>query len=249
MARSPGRPSSASASQTWTGTRLPLAVTWPIRRYSIASRVASSVATPTRICPASAASPIRRAVFTASPSTVYESLPPTNPATTSPVFKPMCMRNGMPRSRSNSAESSSSTRCMTSAARTARSASSSCACGAPNTAITSSPMILSTCPPYRSTMSVMRSNARSMIAFTSSASRASLSSVNPDRSPNSTVTTRRSSRGACVCAAPHAGQNREPSGTAFPQRMHARAPTLSATRLLPASGSFRRAACADAPSR
>jgi len=39
---------------------------------------------------------------------------------------------------------------MSTAARTARRASSSCTCGTPNTAITASPMNFSTVPPWRS---------------------------------------------------------------------------------------------------
>ncbi len=40
---------------------------------------------------------------------------------------------------------------MSSAARTARNASSSCSTGTPNTAMTASPMNFSTVPPWRST--------------------------------------------------------------------------------------------------
>jgi hypothetical protein len=74
---------------------------------------------------------------------VYAS--PTAPASTSPVFTPTrsakCAPSGRP------AFTSVMAACMPSPARTARSASSSCATGAPKIAITLSPMYLSTVPP------------------------------------------------------------------------------------------------------
>ena len=58
---------------------------------------------------------------------------------------------GHPARPSSEAFSRSTAFCMSSAARTARSASSSCARGRPKTAITASPMNFSTVPPWRST--------------------------------------------------------------------------------------------------
>ena len=107
---------------------------------------------------------------------------------------------------------------MVSAARTARSGSSSCDWGTPNTAITASPMNFSTVPPnaaaacdsslYTSASSARRCSASTRIA----------SSVEPARSANSTVASLRSSppADAGVSGRPQLGQKRAPSGTALP---------------------------------
>ena len=81
-------------------------------------------------------------------------------------------------------------------ARTARSASSSRATGAPHTAMTASPMNFSIVPPYRPITSEARSKYRVRSSRTSSASRPSENVVNPTRSTNSTLTSRRSATGA-----------------------------------------------------
>jgi hypothetical protein len=97
---------------------------------------------------------------------------------------------------SSPAPSSAIQRWIASAARTARSASSSCATGAPNTAITASPMNFSTVPPYRSiSLFAAAWNGRSA-ARTSSGSARSERAVKPTRSTKSTETTFRSSRAA-----------------------------------------------------
>ena len=101
------------------------------------------VRSPTVTLPGRAALWSREATFTVSPTTVYVS--PTAPASTSPVFTPTRRANGL--SMALHSLISSIAACMASAARTARSASSSCATGAPNSAITLSPMYLSTVPP------------------------------------------------------------------------------------------------------
>ena len=80
-------------------------------------------------------------------------------------------------------------------ARTARSASSSCATGTPHTAITASPMNFSTAPLYRPITTrhcpkYALSNSR-----TSSASLDADNGVNPTRSANNTDVTRRSATG------------------------------------------------------
>src|SRR5438093_1101360 len=80
------------------------------------------------------------------------------------------------------------------AARTARSASSSCAAGAPKSAITASPMNFSTVPPKRSSSYRSRSWYGRSIASTSSGSSCSARAVKPTRSAKRTVTTFRSRR-------------------------------------------------------
>ena len=89
----------------------------------------------------------------------------------------------MPTRRANGTSSelhpliSSIASCIASAARTARSASSSWATGAPNSAITLSPMYLSTVPSKRRTSSPRRRSARSTIDFTASGSIRSATAV------------------------------------------------------------------------
>src|SRR6185503_1084380 len=105
----------------------------------------------------------------------------------SPVSTPA--RAWMPDPRLGMAFTSSS------AARTARSASSSRATGAPQTAITASPMNFSTVPPYRPITSEARSKYRLRTSRTSSASFSSANGVKPTRSANRTLTRRRSATG------------------------------------------------------
>jgi hypothetical protein len=109
------------------------------------------------------------------------------------------------------------------AARTARSASSSWATGAPNTPTTASPMNFSTVPPWRS--SSWRSLAWNVprIARTSSGSSRSARPVEPTRSANTTVTTLRSSRAPTARASswPHALQKRAPAGFSWPHAAQA----------------------------
>ncbi len=107
----------------------------------VSSRVVSS----THTCPGAAADCTRAAVFTASPATIPCWVAPTVTAT-SPVTRPTRIaRSGTPTVSPSDATASTSS----SPARTARSASSSCAVGTPQTAITASPMNFSTVPPYR----------------------------------------------------------------------------------------------------
>src|SRR5205814_1223472 len=75
--------------------------------------------------------------------------------------------------------------------RTARSASSSWATGAPKTAMTASPTYFSTTPPSRSISSRTRAWYGLSVAWTSSGSAASDSAVNPTRSTKMTETTLR----------------------------------------------------------
>ena len=108
--------------------------------------------------------------------------------------------------------------CIANAARTARSSSSSCATGTPNTAITASPMNFSTVPPNRSISSTIASkNGRSTPRRSSGSSRVA-SSVDPLMSAKITVTTLRSSG-----VTPAAGAGSPPLGDAsgvpqFPQK-------------------------------
>ena len=95
-----------------------------------------------------------------------------------------------------------------SAARTARSGSSSWARGAPHTAISSSPMILSTVPPCASITGTSAPKQSSRSSFTASGSRPSAMVVNPARSAKATVTTRRSPAATRPRATPQDGQNR-----------------------------------------
>jgi hypothetical protein len=111
--------------------------------------------------------------------------------------------------------SSSATRSrITSPARTARSASSSRALGAPKTAITASPTNLSSVPPQRSISDFARAWYACSRSRTSSGSADSDAAVKPTRSTKSTDTTLRSSRavGAASRGAPHARQKRARSG-------------------------------------
>ena len=101
-----------------------------------ASRTRRKLSSPSRISPAPAACSSRAATLTASPVT---SVSPS-PATTAPVLTPI---------RASSPSSCTTSRNST-AARVARSASSSVATGIPNTAITASPTNFSTLPPCRS---------------------------------------------------------------------------------------------------
>ena len=101
------------------------------------------VRSPTVTVPGRAALCSRDATFTVSPTTVYAS--PTAPASTSPVFTPTRSSKFAPEPRP--ALISAIASCIPSPARTARSASSSWATGAPKRAMTLSPMYLSTVPP------------------------------------------------------------------------------------------------------
>ncbi len=106
-----------------------------------------------------------------------------------------------------------------SAERTARSASSSCATGAPKTAMTASPMNFSTVPPNRSMSVLTRSWYGRSVARTSSGSARSDWLVNPTRSTKSTETTFRSSPAGVSATSncPHVRQKRARSGFSSPQ--------------------------------
>ncbi len=90
-------------------------------------------------------------MLTAWPSTVKRrSGPaPTAPQITGPVLMPTRIRTGGSPRASSSTATSASARWIASPARTARAGSSPNASGAPKSAITQSPMYLSTAPPWR----------------------------------------------------------------------------------------------------
>ena len=82
-----------------------------------------------------------------------------------------------------------------------------------------SPVSLSTCPPKVLTAPASAASTRSVTAPTRSGSRSSDQAVKSDRSPNSTVTTRRSAAGrvaAAGSAAPQLWQNRAPGTATVP---------------------------------
>jgi hypothetical protein len=132
-----------TARHSCTGSDLPLSSRAPASSYTTASSVACLVDSPTSTEPGSATDWIRDAVLTRSPATIPSLLAPMVTAA-SPVSTPT-------RARSSedpiSCPSAATAAVRSMAARTARSASSSIATGAPHTAITASPMNFSTVPP------------------------------------------------------------------------------------------------------
>ena len=161
-----------TASQAATGSDLPFSRSGSSSTYSIDERVRRWVISPTVTEAGRAADCRREATFTGSPITVYPS--PTWPASTSPELIPTRSANSTPSIRSLI---SAIAACIARPARTARSGSSSCATGAPKTAITLSPMNLSTVPPKRVTSSPRRRSARSTIDLTASGSIRSATAV------------------------------------------------------------------------
>ena len=129
-----------------TGSLLPFAATDGTGSARTASRTKPNVESPSRISPGAAACSSRAAVLTASPTAIVC----PSPATTSPVFTPVRASIRRPKSRSSSSLRPASASRISAAARTARSASSSCSVGIPKTAMTASPMYFSTVPPCRS---------------------------------------------------------------------------------------------------
>ena len=97
-------------------------------------------------------------------------------------------------SSANDRFSSDRTACISNAARTARSGSSSCVRGTPKIASTASPMNFSSRPSWRAISSLRRSKARPTTAWTTSASSRSASEVEPTMSANKTVANFRSTR-------------------------------------------------------
>ena len=151
-------------------------------RDRVARYVVSSVMTPLT----GAALCSRAAVFTTSPDAMPS--PASGRASSDTSASPVVIPT-----RSSSPSSIAKSR-IASAARTARSGSSSCAVGAPNSAMTASPMNFSTVPPWRSSSARTRSWYGRRSASTSSGSIDSARAVKPTRSQKTTVTTLRSRR-------------------------------------------------------
>ena len=115
----------------------------PASSYTIVGSVARRVVSPTSTRPGSASVWIRAAVLTMSPATMPSPVAPTV-TVASPVSTPArACRSDTPTSSPRAVTAAT----RSSAARTARSASSSVALCAPQTAITASPMNFSTTPP------------------------------------------------------------------------------------------------------
>ena len=225
------------ASQAGIGWDLPFRSSGSRSRYSIAAAVSRRVAAPTVTAPIPLAACSRAATLTVSPITVYWS--PIRPASTSPELMPTRSASSTPLVAARPPISvliSLIAACIARPALTARSGSSSCATGAPKTAITLSPMYLSTWPPRSVTSRLSRRRAPSTRAFVSSGSSCSAIAVYPDRSANSTVARRRSSLSSGGAAtgvatgggsslgasdassrAPHPPQNRAPGSLGRPQ--------------------------------
>ena len=140
----PARPAvTCRARQRCIGSALPFIACVPPSSYAIAASDARRVASPTSTVPGSAADWMREAVLTRSPATMPWPSAPTVTAA-SPVSTPERTRSWLTPASAPSVSTASTS---PSAARTARSASSSCAVGAPQTAMTASPMNFSTVPP------------------------------------------------------------------------------------------------------
>ena len=128
-----------SARYAGTGAALPLSACSPASSNAIAALAARIVASPTSTVPGWATPWSRAAVLTRSPATIPWFVAPSVTAA-SPV-RLAGAGDGGAAIKAHQASTRSS------AARTARSASSSRAVGAPHTAMTASPMNFSTVPP------------------------------------------------------------------------------------------------------
>ncbi len=176
------------------------------------SRVARHVASPARTPFTGAADCSRAVVFTTSPEAMPSPASGRAPReiSASPVLTAMRSWRSASSSRTQSR--------IASAARTARSGSSSWAVGAPKSATTASPMNFSTVPPKRSSSFRRRWWYGASSARTSSGSICSARDVKPTRSAKTTVMTLRSSRaGASSNGFPHEKQKRAPAGFSCPQ--------------------------------
>ena len=128
--------------QAGRGAALPLASSGSTASATTALRTSRQVGSPISRPPGSAADCSREAVFMASPTTGASS----PDRTTSPVVIPIRAARRI----GKLSFSVSSRSCISIAARTARSPSSSWASGTPNMATTASPMNFCTRPPWRS---------------------------------------------------------------------------------------------------
>ncbi len=145
--RTGGRRSATSSRRyALTGVDFPLASIAATGSARTTSRTSLYVASPISTWPGPAACSRRAATLTGSPVTNV-SRSEASPATTSPVLTPMRSEIVVPKRRSSSSFSDPRRACISSAARHARTASSSCDSGTPNTARTASPTNFSTVPP------------------------------------------------------------------------------------------------------
>src|SRR4249919_3103213 len=180
---------SPTTSNAGTGSALPFSSSRCSSPHANRAPSARRVTPRTRTHPGDACDCRRAAVFSASPVAPYSTRPPPpiGPSTTSPVSMPTRMASGRP-------ASSSARSTIRSAARIARSASSSCVTGAPKSARIPSPARSLTVPPNASTASTIRRTAPPRTSRASSGSIRSVSCVEPTTSANRAVTTLRSSR-------------------------------------------------------
>ena len=138
--------STSSRRHASTGSDFPFSSSGGICSAVTASRTRRMVASPTRISPAAAEASSRCATTTASP--VANGSPCAgSPAYTSPVWTPVRTPILIPYTASSSSFRRPSSPRSSTAARTARNASSSCTTGIPKTASTASPTNFSIVPP------------------------------------------------------------------------------------------------------
>ena len=164
---------------TGSGSSKPLSSRKPRSSVSTTDRVSRRANGPIRISPGSAICWSRAATLTASPVAKVES---DSSATTSPASIPIRASSPSPWTESRIAT----------AARTARSASSSCAVGIPNAAMTASPANFSTMPPCVAMHCETCSKKELTRRRTTSGSLAVTNAVEPTRSTKSTVASLRS---------------------------------------------------------
>ena len=203
-----GKPAMVSPSK-------PFAVAWRSSPYETALVVSATVVSPASTSPGAAAVWRRAAAFTTGP--VTRSCPAgPSPVAASPDSMPTWTSSGVVRP-SDSLSRRVRAR-IARPARTARSASSSCTVGSPNTAITASPMNFSARPRSARSSSDAASKKKPRISRARSASRRWARPVESTRSANSTVTILRSSVPSGVpTGVPQLGQKLAPSGSGSPQ--------------------------------
>ena len=209
-----------------TGCALPLNDCSPRSSNSNASSARRRVCGPTQISPLGAA-PIRRAAkLMVSPSGPAVPLPNCcSPVTTMPVLTALCSAMATPVRASTPGLSRATASCSSSAARSARTGSSSCAAGTPNIAMIASPTNFSMRPSYFATISAAAPKTLARIWRVSSGSSRSESSVKPVRSENNTLTCLRSAPWTWRSAANALAQllqTRELTGFSAPQVRHRR---------------------------
>ena len=162
------------------------------------------------------------ATFVVSPIAVYSVLisSPTAASTASPVLIPTRTSKSTPIVPPDHSAYSLAAAWISKPARTARSASSSCATGAPKKASIASPSNLATVPSYFLTDALRKANAPFIISATCSGSSRSPSPVESTTSANSTVTYLRSPSTRIWASSwlPQFRQNFAPSGLAIWQR-------------------------------